>query len=152
MFYYLYTLTIYFMRVAPKVTFPVLWCWPTASEADGGGMAVEVEPFHQYPIALCCLVTDGSRRAAWQNGVWHGSAYEAKVWHWIPSCGKDVTYWHSSKLAECLWRPNTGCEHSGGCEHRWHFSSGDSNSGSSPLVQTFTSMVCRLLFIADENT
>ena len=35
------------MRAAPKVTLPILlllWptCWPTTSEADVGGMAVEV--------------------------------------------------------------------------------------------------------------
>lgn len=32
-----------------------------------------------------------------------------------------------------------------------HFSSDDSNSGSPQLVQLFTSMACRLLFIAGEN-
>jgi len=31
------------------------------------------------------------------------------------------------------------------------FSSGNSNSGSSPLVQAFTGMACRLLFNADKN-
>jgi len=33
------------------------------SEADVGGMAVEVEPSHRYPIPFCCCVTDGSRGA-----------------------------------------------------------------------------------------
>ena len=38
-------------------------------------------------------------------------------------------------------------------ERRWvvHFSSGDSGHGSPQLVQTSTSTVCRLLFIAGEN-
>jgi len=36
------------------------------SEADVGGMAVEAEPFHQYPITFCCCVTDGSRGTVWQ--------------------------------------------------------------------------------------
>jgi len=31
------------------------------SEEDAGGMAIEVEPSHQY--SFCCRVTDGSRRA-----------------------------------------------------------------------------------------
>ena len=31
------------------------------------------------------------------------------------------------------------------------FSSGGGGSGSPPLVQSFTSVACRLLFIADEN-
>lgn len=29
------------------------------------GMAVEVEPSHQYPIPCCCCVTDGSKGAQW---------------------------------------------------------------------------------------
>ena len=33
-----------------------------------GGMAVEVEPSHQYPVTFCCCVTDVSRGAVWQNG------------------------------------------------------------------------------------
>jgi len=33
------------------------------SEADVGGMAVEVELSQQYSIAYCCCVTDGSRGA-----------------------------------------------------------------------------------------
>jgi len=32
-------------------------------EAVVGGMAVEVEPFQQYSITFCYLVTDGSSRA-----------------------------------------------------------------------------------------
>jgi len=32
-------------------------------EADGGGMAVEVEPSQQFSITLCYHVTDGSRGA-----------------------------------------------------------------------------------------
>jgi len=33
------------------------------SEADGGGMAGEVEPSHQYSVTFSCSVTDGSRGA-----------------------------------------------------------------------------------------
>jgi len=62
-------------------------CWPMTSEVDVGGMAVEVEPSHQYSIT-CCHVTDGSRGAVWQKDVWHGGMYEAKVHHWIPTRGK----------------------------------------------------------------
>ena len=42
---------------------PILLCWPMMSEADVGGMAVEVEPSYQYSITVCCHVTDGSRGA-----------------------------------------------------------------------------------------
>ena len=54
------------------------------SEVDVDGMAVEVEPSHQYPITFCCQVTDTSRGAVWHNDVWHGGVYEAKIFHWIP--------------------------------------------------------------------
>ena len=36
-------------------------------------MAAEVEPSHQYPLRCCCRVTDGSRGAVWQNGIWCGN-------------------------------------------------------------------------------
>ena len=91
---------------------PLLWWRPTSSEGHVGGMAVEVELSHQYCITCCCCVTDGSRGALWHNGVWRGSAYEAKVYHWIPPCRNNCTHWHSLMLAEHLWRPNSGCEHS----------------------------------------
>ena len=89
---------------------PILRCCPMTPEEDSGGMAEEAEPSHQYSVTCCCRVTDGSRGAVWQNGIWHGHAHEAKVCHWIPSCGKNSTHWHSSMFAEYLWRPNS--EHS----------------------------------------
>ena len=75
-------------------------------------MALDAEPYIHYPITFCCHVTDGIRAAGWQNGIWHGSASEAKMCHWIPPRGKNCTLWHSSVLAEHLWRPNSGYEHS----------------------------------------
>ncbi|MEQ5146204.1 hypothetical protein ABN231_18085 [Proteus mirabilis] len=51
------------MKAVPEVRLSVLLCWPTTSEVDVGGMAVEVEPSHQYSITFCCCVTDGSRGA-----------------------------------------------------------------------------------------
>jgi len=42
---------------------PILLCWPTTSEADAGGMAVEIEPSNQCSVALCCCETDSSREA-----------------------------------------------------------------------------------------
>ena len=80
------------------------------SEADVDDMAVEAEPSYQYSITCCCHATDGSREAVWQHGVWHGSAYGAKVCHWILPCGKNGTHWHSLMLTEHLWRPNIGCD------------------------------------------
>ena len=35
---------------------------------------------------------------------------------------KNCAHWHSSKLAECLWRPKSGCEPSeavGGAFQQW---------------------------------
>ena len=96
-------------RAVPKLMPPILLCWLTTSEANIVDMAVEVEPSRQYSIKFCCRATDDSRGAVWQNGVWHGSAYETKVCNWIPPCGKNCTQWHSATLAERLRRPNSGC-------------------------------------------
>ena len=71
-----------------KVTPSILLCQPTTSEADVGGTAVQVEPSHQYSFTFCCHVTDGSRGAAWQDSIWHGSAYKAKVQDGTPSFRK----------------------------------------------------------------
>jgi len=48
---------------------PTLLNCPATSEADVGGMAVEVEPSHQYPVTFCCCVIDGSRGAVCQKDV-----------------------------------------------------------------------------------
>jgi len=101
---------------------PILLCWPTTSEANIVYMAEEVEPSRQYSVKFCCRATDDSRGAVWQNGVWHGSAYETKMCNWIPPCGKNCTKWHSPTLAERLRRLNSGCQHSeavGGAFQQW---------------------------------
>jgi len=54
---------------------------------------------------FCCCVTEGSRGAVWQNDVWHGSVYEAKVCQWIPPCRKKCTLSHSLELAQHLQKP-----------------------------------------------
>mgnify|MGYP001853334281 CR=1 FL=1 len=41
------------MSAALKVVPPVLLCWPTTSEVDGGGMAVEAESSCHYVLFLC---------------------------------------------------------------------------------------------------
>jgi len=84
-------LIVIYTREVPKVMPPGLWCWPMTLEADVGGMAVQSVPSYQYSIMFCCYVTDGSRGAVWQNGTWCWSAYEAKVWNWIPPWQKK---WH----------------------------------------------------------
>ena len=68
------------MRAALKVMPPILWCWPTTSEVDGAGMAVEVEPSRQYFIIFFCFMTDGSRGAIGKNGIWHGSMNGVEGW------------------------------------------------------------------------
>jgi len=113
-----------------KVKLSISLRWPTTSEKDIAGRAVEVEPSCQCCVTFCSCVTYGSRAAVWQNGIWHGSVYEAKVCHWIPRCRKNCIHWHSSTLAECLWRPGSGYEHreAVGGKTLW-------NSGSPPLAQ-----------------
>ena len=72
------------MWATPKAMPPILFCWPTVSETDVGGMAVVMESSHQCPIMLCCHGTGGSRGALWQSDVW--LLYGAKGWDWIPPC------------------------------------------------------------------
>ncbi len=44
------------MRTALKIMPPILLCWPVMLEVDVGGMAVEVEPSHQYvPLLFVVL-------------------------------------------------------------------------------------------------
>ena len=100
---------------------PVLICWPMLSEVDVAGIALETEPAHQYS-STCCCCADGSRGALWHNSVRHGSGYDSKVWHWVPPCRKNGTYWHSSPLTEHLRRQNmdVGSEVVGGAfQQRW---------------------------------
>ena len=52
-----------YTRAALKVMPPTVLLWPTTSEADAGGMAVDVEPSHHYSVTFCCCVADGSREA-----------------------------------------------------------------------------------------
>ena len=104
--------TYYVWRLFWKFVLPILLCWHMTPEVDVGGTALEFEPSCQYSAKFYCQVTDGSRGAVWQNGVWCGSTCKANVCHWILQYRKDGTQWHSSVLAECLWRPNSGCEQS----------------------------------------
>ena len=67
-----------YMRDALKVMFPFLLCWPTRLEMDSGNKSIKVGPSHQYSITFWSYVTDGSRGAVWQNGIWCGSEYGAK--------------------------------------------------------------------------
>ena len=85
---------------------------------DIGGMAVEVEPSHQYSITFCWCVTDGSRGAVRQNGSDVGVEMKQRgmieflhVEHMAPTWA----------LVERLWRPNSGCEHSGGGTFQWQW-------------------------------
>ena len=83
------------VSAAPKIIPPILWCSSTISEANVGGMATDSEPSHQYSVTFWCCVMDGSRGAAWQNGVWcRWSVDEAKVCNWIPPCRKNGTHWY----------------------------------------------------------
>jgi len=126
------------MMDAPKLMPPVFWWCPTTSEADVGGMAVEVELSHHYSIAFVAMwqtaAEDQSDKMARDMGE---RMYVTEFFH----VEKNGTHWHSLALAAHFWRANSGCEHSeavGGSS---------SDSGLPPLVQIFRSMACRLLFI-----
>jgi len=64
-----------------KEMLSILLLWPTTSEADVGGMAVEVEPSQQHYITFCFQETNRSKGAVCQIGICHGSTYGVKVCH-----------------------------------------------------------------------
>ena len=138
---------------APKAMPPILFSWPMTSEADVSGMAVRVEPSHQYSLPVVCCVTDGSRGAVWCNGLWYGSAYKAKVCHWIYPCRNNDTHWHSSTLVEWLWRLKSGCEHRevvSGAFQQWQ-QQHERRATFWMAKWIFKSVACRLFFIASKN-
>ena len=100
-------------------------------------------PIFHYMLLLCDRWQ--RRGAVWQNDVRHGSACDSKLWNGIPLCkdgggrggvGVEGTHWHLLMLAEQFWRPNSGYKQSEAVSGV-HFSSGNSDSGSPPLVQIF---------------
>ena len=52
------------------------------------------------PITFCCHATDSSRGAVWENGIWHGSADEAKLCWSIPPHSKK---WHLLAFIDIWW-------------------------------------------------
>ena len=54
------SISFYCARAALRIMPPILLHWPTTSEVNVDGTAVEIEPSHQYSIAFCYFVTDGS--------------------------------------------------------------------------------------------
>jgi len=123
----------------------ILFCLLTLSEEDIGGMALKVEPSYQYPITCYCCATGASRGAVWQKGVWHGSADEGVSWNsavWKKMAPIDI----NRRLLNTYRDQTVGVN----TVSWWvmHFSSG---RGSPPLEKIFTSIVCRLLFIAGKN-
>jgi len=85
-------------------------------------MAVVVEPSHHYPITCCCCVTDGSRGQSDKMAAHVDVHMKQRCVTEFLLVEKNGTRWHSLMLAECFWRPNSGCEHSeavGGVFQQW---------------------------------
>jgi len=93
--------------------------------------------FQQNPITCCCHVTDGSRGAIWQ---WHGSVDEAKVYHWIPPCRK-LSPIDTHRCLLNLYGDQT-VDVSSVRQQVVRVSSGNSDCGSSWLMQIVTSTAC----------
>ena len=70
-------------------------------------------PKFHYMLLPC---DSWQQRAVWKNGNWHRMSdrfvYEAKECQWILPCGESDTHWHSLTIGKCLWRWNSGYEHS----------------------------------------
>ena len=141
------------IRAAQKEVPPILLYWTTTLEMDVDGMAVEAESSCQYPITFCFCVTDGNWGAVWQNGTWHESVYEAKVWHWILPGRKSFIHWYSLMLSEWSWRWSSGWEHSevvGGVFQQW-WKWDERQATFWMAMQICMSMACRLLIITGKN-
>jgi len=98
---------------------PIWLCWPTASEADGGGTAVEAEPSHQCLITFSLLYNRLQQRGSLSD---IGVHVEQTAGIQISPREKHCPHWHPSTLAECLQRPKIGGEHSeavGGGPQQW---------------------------------
>ena len=108
-------------------------------------MALEPEPSHKYSLTFCCHMTDGSRRAVWENGVYYRSVYDAKTCHWTLPCEKK---WHSLIITDSCW---IFLE-----TKQWMWAQWGSGWCVSAVVAatvvTFTDAACRLLFIIGKNT
>jgi len=68
---------------------PILLHWPVTSGVDVGGMAVEVEPSHQYSISFCCCMTATEGQS--DKMVPHMGARMKKRVSLNSSMGKNVT-------------------------------------------------------------
>ena len=92
-----------------KVMSSILLCHPT-SEVDVGGMTVEVETSHWYSVLL--LYNKWQQRCSLTKWYLEWKYMRSKGIYLIPPWGKNCIHWHSLTLAEHLWRPKSGCEHS----------------------------------------
>jgi len=136
------------MRAAQKVRPLILLCWPMASEADVGDMAVEVEPSHQYSVLYFFAV--------WQMAAEGQSDKTASN---MEVCMKQrCEFLHVEKMAPidihwCLMNVYWGKTVDVNTVREWvvHLSSGDSDNGSPLLVQILMSVARRLIFEAGEN-
>ena len=82
------------------------------------------------PLILCYLLLPCDRwqqRGSLKNVIWHESAHEAKMCHWIPPCGKSSTHW-------CLLNVfgDQTVDVSTGWQWVVHFSSSDSDMKDKP--------------------
>ena len=113
-----------------------------------GSWGLTSPPTSHYMLLPCGRWQQKGR--FWWNGLWHGSVYGAEVRNWIPSCGRNGTHWHSLMLVECLWRPNSGCEHTeavgGAFQQWWQWCEREVMT-----MQIFMRAACRLLFITGRN-
>ena len=106
----------------------ILLRWPT-SKVDVGGTAVGTEPSNQRSVKICCLATDGSRwRRTWKYAWSKAVSLNSSTW-------KKMTHTDIHRLLNIYGDQTVDVS----TVRQWvvHFSSGNSDSGSLPLVKTF---------------
>ena len=136
--------SFYYMRAALKAMPPVLWCWPTVSETEIDGVAVQAEASLQYPVMCCC------RMALWQQIGGLVGQHLAQKCIWSKGVELNSSMRKNTSPVDIHW-----CLLNAYGDHTVDVNTvrvgAVFDRGWPPLVEFFTSVACRLLFTAGEN-
>ena len=116
-----------------QVTQTCGWC-PIPGDFQGEAESGSEQPDGAVDVPVHC-------RAVGLGDLWRSLPTMGILWFCVKRNG---THWHSLTLAERLWRLYGEGEHTEAVR-------GDSDGGTSPVVQIFMSTACRFLFTISEN-
>ena len=121
------------MRVTLKIMSPVLWCCDFMTHDVRDRCWCYDSRGWTFPQIEVCI----------SNGVSLSSSTRKKK----------STHWHSLMLAECLWKPNSGCEYPQvlgvALQQWWQWC--ERQASFCTAMQILISMACRLLLSSGKN-